>query len=122
MSDDGYVCHACTRGIHFTCTPSLCACAKRGHEELQFDGETYEHDRDYERLASQYGDVFRLMEDGRWRTPPELEEHTGHPWASISARLRDMRKQRFGAHTVNRRYVENGLYAYQLVVNLKKLS
>lgn len=81
-----------------------------------FDGDTYDHDRDSERLATQYADVFSLMADERWRTPPELEAQTGHPWASISARLRDMRKRRFGAHTVNRRYIKNGLFEYQLVI------
>lgn len=86
-----------------------------------FDGATFDAERDAERLASQYGEVFRLMADARWRTPREMEALTGHPWASISARLRDMRKPRFGAHVVNRRYAGNGLYEYQLVVEPRQL-
>ena len=85
---------------------------------MRFDGESYDGDRDENRLARQYRAVFDLMADAEWRTPPEMEEWTGYTWASISARLRDMRKPRFGAHTVNRRYVHDGLYEYQLVVRL----
>ena len=82
---------------------------------IRFDGHTFDDGRDGERLLSQHRRIFDLMLDERWRTPPELEAATGDPWASISARLRDMRKRRYGAHTVNRRYVQDGLWEYQLV-------
>jgi hypothetical protein len=88
----------------------------RGFRPLEFDGETYEPKRDHQRLASQYDRVFKAMRDGRWRTPQEIERLTDCSWASISARLRDMRKEKFGQHRVNREYVGNGLYMYQLLV------
>ena len=81
-----------------------------------FDGDDYQPDRDDERLGSQYERIFNCMKDGAWRSLPEIEGRTGDPPASISAQLRHMRKERFGGHTVNRRYVDSGLYEYQLVI------
>ena len=34
---------------------------------------------------------------------------------SVSADLRNLRKERFGGRTVDRRYVKNGIYEYYLV-------
>jgi hypothetical protein len=79
------------------------------------DGETYEREIDYERLNTQAGDVWRAMMSGRWMTLAELERLTGHPQASISARLRDFRKTRFGAHRVERLRFERGLFIYRLM-------
>jgi hypothetical protein len=42
---------------------------------------------------------------------------TGDPEASVSAQLRHLRKPRFGGHTVERRYMSNGLYEYKLILN-----
>lgn len=84
---------------------------------LRFDGDDYKPARDDERLSLQYGRIFELMKDGKWRTLAEIEKRTGDPPASISAQLRHMRKPRFGGHTINRQYLGNGLYQYQLVVN-----
>lgn len=83
---------------------------------LQFDGSTYEHERDGSRLAEQTRAVFSVMKDGQFRTLSLIAQMTGAPEASVSARLRDLRKSRFGGHTVNRRYVCKGLFQYQLVV------
>lgn len=84
--------------------------------ELRFDGATYEHSRDGSRLADQTRAVFAAMCDGKFRTLTAIASLTGAPEASVSARLRDLRKARFGAHTVNREYLGNGLYQYQLLV------
>lgn len=83
---------------------------------LQFDGSTYEHERDGSRLAEQTRVVFSVMKDGQFRTLSLLAQMTGAPEASVSARLRDLRKPRFGGHTVNREYLGRGLFQYQLVV------
>lgn len=82
----------------------------------RFDGETYVHERDCARLAEQTALVFAAMQDGAYRTLNAISLITGAPEASVSARLRDLRKARFGAHTVNRQYLGHGLYQYQLVV------
>jgi len=82
------------------------------------DGETYDREADLERLTGQNKRVHDLMADGQWRTLAEIAGLLRDPEASISARLRDLRKPKFGGHTVNRRHrgpKENGLYEYQLV-------
>jgi hypothetical protein len=89
---------------------------------LHFDGDTYEHERDSERLTGQYQRVFSLMRDGRWRTLPEIEATTGDSVSSVSARLRDMRKPRFGGHTVERAYIMNGVWEYRLLVAEEKAA
>ena len=82
-----------------------------------FDGSEYNHKRDGGRLSAQYDRVFALMKDGCERSLQQISEATGDPEASISARLRDMRKPRFGGHSVSKRYLGNGNYNYCLVVN-----
>ena len=82
---------------------------------MHFDGKTYDHTRDRERLSKQYERVFKIMSDGEARTLADINKITGYPPASISARLRDMRKVRFGEHTVDRTYIGNGLFSYRLV-------
>lgn len=72
--------------------------------------------RDQARLAFQSGIVFGLMKDGEWRTLADIAESTGFPEASISARLRDFRKERFGGHLVHRRRRSPGQFEYRLVV------
>lgn len=55
------------------------------------------------------------MRDGRWRTLREIAALTGAPEASVSARLRDARKGKFGAWVVSKRRVGmGGLYAYRV--------
>ena len=81
----------------------------------RFDGADYVPPRDDPRLSPQYDRIFGLMRDARWRTLAQIESLTGDPPASISAQLRHMRKARFGGHTVNRRYLGDGLYEYQLI-------
>ena len=83
--------------------------------DAHFDGETYEPKRDKARLQGQMREVFNLMIDGEWRTLNEISQETGAPEASVSARLRDLRKDKFGGHTVQRRRVAGGLYQYSLI-------
>jgi DNA-binding IclR family transcriptional regulator len=81
---------------------------------LRFDGETYIHTRDSRRLTIQLVRVLNTISDNAWHTLHELSELTGAPPASVSARLRDLRKARFGGHTISRRYIGSGLYEYKL--------
>lgn len=85
--------------------------------ELDFDGRTYRPELDRGRLNKQLNAVRTLMSDGLWRTLAEIEHETGFPQASVSARLRDLRKSRFGNHTVNRRRRSQGLYEYSVGVS-----
>lgn len=82
-----------------------------------FDGKTYSEKHDKKRLAHQLSDVRRFMLDGKWRTLREIQEALGYPQASISARLRDLRKDKFGAFEVARRRrgpASLGLFEYQV--------
>lgn len=74
-------------------------------------GETFDAARDGKRLSAQAADVYALMRDGRWRTLGDISEATGHPEASVSARLRDLRG---AGHTVERAYVSRGLWRYRV--------
>lgn len=80
-----------------------------------FDGRTYASDRDYERLSGQLKAVFDVMRDGKWRTLSEIQAHVDGSEAAISARLRDLRKLKYGAHEVQREHIERGLYRYRVV-------
>jgi hypothetical protein len=79
-----------------------------------FDGETYDRRRDHGRLSSELGRVKDLMIDGKWRTLADIAMVVGDPEASISARLRDLRKKKFGEYIVERRYLYDGLWEYRV--------
>lgn len=72
-------------------------------KDIRFGGETYDPVYDKERLKIQLGRVFLTVLDRQWWTLHELSRVTGAPEASVSARLRDLRKDRFGGHVVERR-------------------
>jgi hypothetical protein len=91
-----------------------------GAKRIRFDGADYSPSRDDARLTGQLLRIFNAMKDGSWRRLADIERITGDPQTSISAQLRHLRKQKFGAHTVNRRYLYDGLYEYQLVVSGQK--
>lgn len=82
----------------------------------RFDGATYDANRDGERLGGQLNAVYRLMHDGRWRTLAEIAKHVDGSEPGVSARLRDLRKSRFGSHEVEREFVANGVWKYRLIV------
>ena len=66
------------------------------------------------RLKTQEKRVYGLMQDSRWRTLSGISIETGDPEASVSARLRDLRK---AGHEVNRqrKNEKSGTWWYQLV-------
>lgn len=83
---------------------------------MNFDGPSFDKDLDGARLARQLAAVkaFMLARRGRFATLAEIANATGFPEASVSARLRDLRKPRFGSYQVERRRVPgaNGLHEY----------
>ena len=80
-----------------------------------FDGETYEPVRDRERLRRQLDAVREVMLDGEWTTLPWLAMRVRAPEASVSARLRDLRKAKFGGYVFQRQWAGGGLWEYRLV-------
>lgn len=85
-----------------------------------FDGISYDHKRDGPRLTAQLDTVRDFMVDhcDSWWTLDELEVALQFPQASISARLRDLRKKKHGSFEVARKYVARGQWAYRLAGRL----
>lgn len=98
-------------------------------QELQddpiFDGATFVSEFDADRLAGQMRRVFDIMRDGQWRTLGNIAKicHINAEFrhldseSSVSARLRDLRKSRFGSFTVDRRRrgdPKSGLFEYRV--------
>ena len=88
--------------------------------KAKFQGSDYDKELDEYRLSGQILRIFDLMKDGRWRSLREIAYKTLDGEASISAQLRNLRKERWGGHIVLRRrrgMPDRGLFEYQLLVN-----
>jgi hypothetical protein len=81
----------------------------------QFDGATFDAPRDEARLGRQLDRVLALMQDGAWRTLRQIADATGGSEAGCSARLRDLKKIRFGAYRVLRLNQGGGLWVYRVL-------
>ncbi len=81
-----------------------------------FDGLTYQPKLDKVRLTSQLKRVYDVLSDGRWHTLHGISVRAEAPESSCSARLRDLRKDKFGLHTVDRKRGLNGLFYYKLEI------
>jgi hypothetical protein len=85
-----------------------------------FGGATLEK-KDIPRLGKQLRAVYDVMADGQFRTLTAIADavkaNTGIVASpqSISARLRDFRKEKFGGFKVNRRAAGEGLFDYQVL-------
>jgi hypothetical protein len=82
--------------------------------EIDFDGATFDPARDGPRLAGQLARVYAAVKGGRWWTLADLAAAAGGSEAGVSARLRDLRKPKFGGHRVERRRVGGGLWEYRV--------
>ncbi len=75
--------------------------------------------RDQLRLGTLQARVFELTRDGEWRTLREISDACGGSEASVSARLRDFRKDVFaevyGPLQVDKRRRTEGTYEYRVV-------
>jgi hypothetical protein len=86
------------------------------HGGGMFGGRTYDEALDGSRLTHQLGQVRLLMADEQWRTLEEISEAVQAPQASVSARLRDLRKPKFGGFAVqSRRVADGGLWTYRVM-------
>lgn len=85
---------------------------------FDFDGQTISEDPDAPaRLTGQMLRVVECVRDGSWWTLPELARAAQGSEAAVSARLRDLRKQRWGSHTVERDYLGDGVWRYRVIWN-----
>jgi hypothetical protein len=71
---------------------------------------------DAPRLTKQLEAVRRVMEGGEWWTLEQLAEQANCTTQSASARVRDLRKVKFGAHCIERKGVpgKRGLFLYRM--------
>ena len=81
---------------------------------LDIGGVTYIHGRDGQRLGEQLLRTFEFMRDGQWHTLEAISQVTGDPQASVSARLRDLRKPTVLGAVIEREYLTRGLWRYRL--------
>ena len=82
-----------------------------------FDGPQLADDTDEQdaRLKRQIVRVYEVMRDGKARTLDELAVEADAPAASVSARIRDLRKPRFGGFAVWTKDRGHGQFTYRLV-------
>lgn len=87
--------------------------------EPEFGGATYDPMKDAQRLRDQLGKVRSAMLGAGWCRLKWLSEQTKAPEASVSARIRDLRKPKYGGYTIDRRRVpgRESLYEYRIVQN-----
>ena len=75
-----------------------------GRPVRAFDGESFDPALDGDRLSRQFDQVRAIMLRGAWVTVREIARELGHASeASVSARVRDLRKPRFGGYDIRRR-------------------
>ncbi len=85
-----------------------------------FDGATYSPVKDHVRLTGLLHRVFAVMSDGNWHRLSELANRCNGSEASTSARIRDLRKDKFGGFQVDRKRHTKGLFLYRLVLEPQK--
>ena len=87
---------------------------------FDFDGDSYDRDRDGPRLNSAIRRVFALMKDEQPHTLQEIAEYADCSEAGASARFRDFRKPRFKrffkVESANSECVDGGLWVYWLTL------
>jgi len=83
---------------------------------MSFGGSTFDEDLDGDRLRVQLAAVWKFMFDGAWHTLADIAAAVDAPEASVSARLRDFRKDKFGGYVVERQRIPNGngLHIYRI--------
>lgn len=88
------------------------------NQDSFFDGDTYEPLQDKERLETLFERVKSTMAGAQWWTLEELAAQAKGSQASVSARIRDLRKERFGGWEIVRRRLqsapESGVWEYQM--------
>ena len=85
-----------------------------------FDGKTYDREKDHERLWTALEAVEDLLSKGNWHTLRDIQRRLERDYgvmaseSGISARFRDLRKEKFGGHKMISRRVEGGAWEYAM--------
>lgn len=83
---------------------------------------TFDQPCDEGRLSGQLARTRAILADGEWWTLPALREASRARYdaqdseAGLSARIRDLRKAKFGGHRVEHRRRSDGLWEYRLLL------
>jgi hypothetical protein len=77
------------------------------------DGETFDRARDLDRLDNAMGRIYTHMKDRGWYTLAELAEAGDCSEAGAAARVRDLRKKKFGGFIVDHMNCGGGLWKYR---------
>ena len=80
----------------------------------KYVGETYAKHLDETRLDTQIAKVYRMMKRSSWTSLAVLSTQCDCSEASVSARLRDLRKPQWGGHDIDKKRMEGGLWAYKM--------
>lgn len=82
------------------------------------DGTTYDPTLDGARLTGQAKRVAEVLADGRWHSLREIADGADTPEGTVGSRIRDLRKPKFGEHTIVTRRHESlpGVFEYRMVV------
>ena len=75
---------------------------------MNFDGETYDEELDGERMTTQLELVREIMSDQRWHRILEVANRVDCSESGAAARIRDLRKEKFGSWEIARRRVAHG--------------
>lgn len=93
--------------------------------EVAFDGDTYDPRLDHSKFKGLLLEVYRVMSDGRWRQLNEIQAEANatlgeyRSESSIAARLRDLRKAKYGAFDIQRErrvYGRRSIFFYRMAV------
>lgn len=78
-----------------------------------FEGATYDEILDYDRLSTQIEEVLNSMVDQEWHKMQDIAASINAPEPSVSAQIRNLRKEKHGGYVIERRRVGN-TYEYRL--------
>ena len=66
-------------------------------------------------MNAQQRRIYRQMKDGHWHSPAHIAAFTGDPLQSVTARIRDLRKEQCGSHIIERKYVAQNVVLYRML-------
>lgn len=89
---------------------------------MPFDGATYDRAADRMRLTTQLRRVLQYMLGRGWTPLHQIAAALAEPEGSVSARLRDLRKPKFGEYVViSRRSTDGGTWEYVVLPPVKEI-
>ena len=98
--------------------------SRQREKEGAFDGYTYDPNEAYNRLTSQLARIRWHMTHptGKWWTLKELSRVSNGSEASASARVRDLKKKRYGGFPIQSRRIVGGLWYYRVMQTEEQLN